>query len=144
MKPRIQITISLECAGAHHGQTDMILRSYALDGTQTGWVMFTVFRGLIHLDSIEVKPFFRRLGVALAMVNYLAKEHGPDKIAWGYLSKAGAGLYRAYLRQFPLDHRINLRAGLVKSGRKNSQVDEQVVQLLSNSPHAAPTWSRAA
>jgi GNAT superfamily N-acetyltransferase len=144
MKPRIQISLHIDCAGFHHAQADMVLRASTMDGKEVGHVSIAVFSGMLYLQAIEVLAAYRRLGIGLAMMNFLAQLYGPDRLCWGTLTKDGAALYRAFLAQFPLNHRINLRAGIRNIGRKRRAVDPAIREILANAPKAATTWSKAA
>lgn len=89
-------SISEECTGYHHGQTDITLLARDGAGLDVGRLDYNLFRGGVHIAWIEVVPDARRTGVGTGLLEHLASAHPGSTIHWGMTTPEGAALRRAF------------------------------------------------
>lgn len=85
----MEIEIRIEHRDHHHGQDDFILLA-ARDGLCVGSIEFTLYQGDVSVSMIEVKPEFRRNGIATAMIVHLQQLYPSVPIDFGFASEEGA------------------------------------------------------
>lgn len=76
----------------HHGQTD-IRMSAKLDSVTLGYIDYSVYQGVPHINMIQVHQ--KRQGIGTELVKQLQRDFPGVEIQWGSLSGAGAALYNS-------------------------------------------------
>jgi len=86
--------LSHTCRGHHHGQTDcsILLKD---GGRVVGYVDYSVYEAVPHIQMIEVSEGQRRRGYATRMLSELQSLHPDQEISWGGLTPDGVRLKEA-------------------------------------------------
>jgi ribosomal protein S18 acetylase RimI-like enzyme len=83
---------------SHHGEA--FARVHALDGDSVvGYVTYSIFMRLAHIQHIFVDPAYRRQGIARKMLDVLYREYGYGRIKPGGLTPDGVKLLESIQRE---------------------------------------------
>lgn len=85
------INVALNVRNFHHGQMDCTL-SISLGDLQAGYIDFSEFDGIAHIQMIDVYPHCRRKGLGTRLIAELQARYPDQEIEWGATTPLGAKL----------------------------------------------------
>ncbi len=108
-----------ECVGAHHGQLDMVMTAYKGE-TPVGFINYSIYEDVPHINMIEVMPSQRRQGIATRLLQNLQAQYPHTEIEWGMLTEDGKALYDAVTYSFDSEDYAGVMAALDEVNRELS------------------------
>jgi GNAT superfamily N-acetyltransferase len=82
----------------HSGQSYMT--AYAEENREVvGWCNYSIYKNKVYIDMVEVKPEYRRKGIASELMNFIKQENKNMIIVPGMATDEGDKFWKAYKKK---------------------------------------------
>lgn len=99
MSHTFAVDVFSDCYGYHDGQKDVLVQAFEAgveDGPRVGRLCYSVCGGELRIDHVWTARGWRRQGVATSLLREMERCEPGLPVDWGYTSRAGAALKRAW------------------------------------------------
>lgn len=114
-----------ECTDSHHGQIDMLMTAYKGE-IPVGYMKYSIYENIPHIDYIEVMPSQRRRGIATRLLQNLQGQYPTSEIVWGALTDEGKVLHDAISYSSDSEDYESVKRGLEEINKGLAEFQQRI------------------